>query len=77
MTKHPNPDDQPVRSGSEFDELMFPRLAREDLLSGRDLDPEELGTRVAREAIERLRTGAPRPEVSSTTLTRVVERVEV
>jgi hypothetical protein len=59
-----DPDEEPIRSGREFDERMFPPVAPHDPGSRVDLNPEELGARAAEQAIERLRTG-PGPPTSA------------
>ncbi len=64
------PNDEPIRSGREFDERMFPPVAPEGSTSPTSLDPEELGARAALQAIERLSTGA-RPPASRRTARRM------
>ena len=59
----PAEPDEPIRSGREFDERMFPPVAPNDSGSLTSLDPEELGAGAALQAIERLHvsTGRTKP----------------
>jgi hypothetical protein len=59
MPRRPKPDDAVIHSGSDFVARSFPPIKRDDPRAV-DLDPQELGVRVAREAIARLRSGAAR-----------------
>ena len=58
MSTRPDPGDEPVRSGREFDERMFPPLVAPDSKSQADEDPDHLGARAALQVLERLRAGA-------------------
>ena len=62
MARHTKTHDSTlVRSGADFDARVFPPSGESTKPNAQGLDPVALGSEVAREAIERLRSGTPRP----------------